>query len=154
MSLLVHNPDSMPPGRSVARGFAGVVRGRAACGGLLAFLIGCGGAEDRPARWSFIAPAIIEPSCATVSCHSAVAQRAGVVLDSKQTAYRTLTTRRFVVTCGDGAPATCLDTAAADSEIVVLMRGQGSQRMPPDFALPEADIRLIEKWISNGARND
>jgi len=122
--------------------------------GLLGFLFGCGGAENRPARWSFIAPAIIEPSCATVSCHSAVAQRAGVVLDSRETAYHTLTTRHFVVTCGADAAAACSDTAVATSEIVVLMRGQGSRRMPPDFALPEADIRLIEKWISNGAHND
>jgi hypothetical protein len=57
-----------------------------------------------------------------------------------------------VVTCG--GDATCLQTAAATSEMVALMRGQGSQRMPPDFALPEADIRLIEAWISNGAQND
>jgi hypothetical protein len=122
--------------------------------GVLLVLVGCGGAEDRPARWSFIAPAIIEPSCATVSCHSAVAQRAGVVLDSRETAYKTLTTRHFVVTCASDAGATCVENAAATSEIVVLMRGQGSRRMPPDFALPEADIRLIEKWISNGARDD
>lgn len=135
----MHNPASMPSPRL----------GTLAA---LALLYGCGGAEDRPARWSFIAPAIIEPSCATVSCHSAVAQRAGVVLDTRETGYETLTTRHFVITCrGD---ATCLQTAAADSEIIALMRGQGSQRMPPDFALPEADIRLIEAWISNGAQDD
>lgn len=122
--------------------------------GLLGFLLGCGGAENRPARWSFIAPAIIEPSCATASCHSAMAQRASVVLDSRDTAYETLTSRHFVVTCNDPAPPTCAQTAAATSEIIVLMRGQGSRRMPPDFALPEADIRLIETWISNGAKND
>jgi hypothetical protein len=59
-----------------------------------------------------------------------------------------------VVTCDGDASATCFETSAATSEIVVLMRGQGSRRMPPDFALPEADIRLIERWISNGAKND
>ena len=139
----MHNPGSMPSGTSVAR--LGTLT-------LLVVLGGCGGAENRPAKWSFIAPAIIEPSCATVSCHSAVAQRAGVVLDTRDSGYKTLTTRHFVVTCrGD---ATCLQTAAATSEIIVLMRGQGSQRMPPDFALPDADIRLIEAWISNGAQDD
>ncbi len=49
---------------------------------LVACLAGCGGADNRPAKWSYIAPAIIEPNCATVSCHSSVAQRAGVILDT------------------------------------------------------------------------
>ena len=144
----------MPPGTSVARWWGGIGRVSVASAGLLALATGCGGGDDRPARWSFIAPAIIEPSCATVSCHSAVAQRAGVVLDTKESAYKTLTTRHFVITCPSDAPATCPQTAVADSEILVLMRGQGSQRMPPDFALPEVDIRLIEAWISNGAGDD
>ncbi len=30
----------------------------------------------------------------------------------------------------------------------------GAPRMPPDFALPEADIELIEQWITNGANDD
>ena len=47
-----------------------------------------------------------------------------------------------------------MDSAAASSEILVLMRGQGSQRMPPDYALPESDIHLIQTWINNGAQND
>jgi hypothetical protein len=116
-------------------------------------LVGCGGVDNRPAKWSFIAPAIIEPNCATVSCHSAVAQRAGVILDTRETAYNTLTKRGFVVTCPSGS-STCTDMAAATSEILVLMRGQGSQRMPPDYALPESDIHLIQTWISNGAQDD
>jgi hypothetical protein len=137
----------MPPGKLVVRsscGFAWIV--------FLGILVGCGGAENRPAKWSFIAPAIIEPNCATVSCHSAVAQRAGVVLDTKETGYKILTERHFVITCrGD---ATCLQTAADSSEIISLMRGQGSQRMPPDGALPDADIQLIATWITNGAQDD
>ena len=128
------------------------VRGAGGLVILIALLGGCGGAENRPAKWSFIAPAIIEPNCATVSCHSAVAQRAGVILDTRDHAYDTLTKRGFVVTCSGNTA--CLDTAAATSEILVLMRGQGSQRMPPDFALPEPDIRLIETWINSGAQND
>ena len=118
-------------------------------------LVGCGGADNRPAKWSFIAPAIIEPNCATVSCHSAVAQRAGVILDTRETAYNTLTKRGFVVTCPPTVPnlMDCQNQAAATSEILSLMRGQGSQRMPPDYALPEADIQLIQTWISNGAQD-
>jgi hypothetical protein len=105
-------------------------------------LLGCGGADDRPAEWSYIAPAIIEPSCATVSCHSAVAQRAGVILETRDVAYHTLLDRFFVI---KGDPAA--------SEVVALLRARGSSRMPPDFALPEVDIQLIEKWISDGAAN-
>jgi hypothetical protein len=118
--------------------------------GAAAFITGCGGADDRPAKWSFIAPAIIEPNCATVSCHSSVAQRAGVILDSKARGYDILTSRGFVVRCQPGDTA-CQDVAADTSEIIVLMRGQGSPRMPPDFALPASDIDLIARWITNGA---
>ena len=122
---------------------------------LVACLAGCGGADNRPAKWSYIAPAIIEPNCATVSCHSAIAQRAGVILEPAQTAYNTLTVRKFVVTCTDpAAPPTCMDMAVGTSEILYLLRGQGSQRMPPDQALPEADIHLIQTWIADGAQND
>jgi hypothetical protein len=103
---------------------------------------GCGGADDRPPVWSFIAPAIIEPSCATASCHSAAAQRAGVVLDTRDTAYHSLVDRFYVI---KGDPGT--------SALVALMRAEGSRRMPPDLALPEADIALIVQWIASGAEN-
>jgi hypothetical protein len=122
---------------------------------LVASLAGCGAAtDDRPAKWSFIAPAIIEPNCATVSCHSAVAQRAGVILEPAQTAYATLTKRHFVVICPADATACTSDTAVATSEILSLLRAEGSQRMPPDQALPESDIHLIQNWIANGAPNN
>lgn len=104
---------------------------------------GCGGPDNRPARWSFIAPAIIEPSCATISCHSWVTDRAGVILEPDQTAYHTLVDRHFVI---PGAPDL--------SEVVSLLRAEGSPRMPPDFALPETDIALIAQWITNGANDD
>jgi hypothetical protein len=123
---------------------------------LVGCLAGCGGADNRPAKWSYIAPAIIEPNCATVSCHSSVAQRAGVILEPAQKAYDILTSRHFVVTCPSGADAgtTCMDMAVATSEILYLLRGQGSQRMPPDQALPEADVHLIQTWIANGAQDN
>ena len=112
--------------------------------------------ENRPAKWSYIAPAIIEPNCATVSCHSSVAQRAGVILEPAQKAYDILTGRHFVVTCPQSPDAgtTCMDMAVATSEILYLLRAQGSQRMPPDQALPEADIHLIQTWIADGALNN
>jgi len=107
-------------------------------------VVGCGGlTDDRPATWSFISPAITEPSCATVNCHSAIAQKAGVDLHDRAAGHATLVDRGFV------------DRTTPDASAVLhLMRGQGSLRMPPDEPLPEADIVLIRNWIANGANND
>jgi hypothetical protein len=110
----------------------------------LGLLGGCGSAADnRPAKWSYIAPAIIEPNCATASCHSEAAARAGVILTTRDKSYQTLIDRHFVIPGDPGL-----------SEVVSLMRAVGSRRMPPDLALPEADIQLIEQWIQLGAMND
>jgi hypothetical protein len=40
----------------------------------------------------------------------------------------------------------------AQSRVVNMLRAQSAPRMPPDRPLPEADIRLVERWILNGAR--
>jgi|SRR6478609_5125949 len=109
-----------------------------------AAVIGCGGTtDDRPAQWSFISATITEPSCATVGCHSNLARRGGVDLHDRATGFTDLTTRGFV------------DTAAPDaSPMILLMKGIGSIRMPPDQPLPYADIVLIQNWIADGAKND
>ena len=112
--------------------------------GLVLASVGCGaGAETRPAKWSYISPAIIQPSCATANCHSQLAQRSGVVLDSTYDGYDQLVNRHFVI---PGKP----DSSA----LIGLLRGQGSRRMPPDFPLPDVDIKLIEDWIMAGAMWD
>lgn len=105
-----------------------------------AAMIGCGSAtDDRPAKWSFISATITEPSCATVNCHSAIANRAAVDLHDRATGYSDLINRGFVIP-GD---------TTGSSALLWLMRGQGSLRMPPDAPLPEADITLIERWIAS-----
>jgi hypothetical protein len=106
---------------------------------------GCGSSTDnRPATFSYIWPAIIQPSCATASCHSKVAARAGVDLSDRETAYNTLTMRHFVLP-GD---------MTGQSEILNLMAATAVRRMPPDFMLPPADIDLIASWIAQGAHDD
>jgi hypothetical protein len=40
----------------------------------------------------------------------------------------------------------------SSSRVVNMMRARGATRMPPDRALPEADIALFERWILDGAR--
>lgn len=106
------------------------------------FLSGCGSDTDtRPVTWSFIYPAIIEPSCATASCHSNFTRRAGVNFGDSDEAFFQMVNRHFVA---PGFPE--------QSEVISLMRAQGARRMPPDFALPEADIQTVELWIKNGAK--
>src|SRR4051812_34874884 len=54
---------------------------------------GCGGDNDpRPTTWSYISTAILEPSCATANCHSAIATRAGVDLSTRAAGYISLVT--------------------------------------------------------------
>lgn len=104
-------------------------------------LVGCGSSADtRPAKWSFISPTIIQPSCATANCHSQLAPRSGVALDTTFEGYDQLVNRHFVKP-GD----------SEGSALIGLLRGQGSRRMPPDFPLPDVDIQLIADWIDADA---
>jgi hypothetical protein len=128
----MHNPPMIPRRRLVLVASA-------------AALIGCGGAtDDRPAKWSFISATITEPSCATVNCHSEIANRAGVDLHDRASGYRDLVTRGFVLPTSDPQA----------SALVHLLDGRGSIRMPPDAPLPEADVTLIERWIADGAQDN
>ena len=116
----------------------------AAAAALAVAVAGCNGdTDDRPARWSFISTTIVEPSCATVNCHSAVTHQGGVDLSARAIGYQSLVPTYFVF---PGNPQ--------DSPVVNLMNAVGSIRMPPDNPLPEADIRLIETWIADGAQNN
>lgn len=94
---------------------------------------------DRPATWTYLHPAIIAPSCATSSCHSARVETAGVALDDAREGYDDLLERRFVV---PGDPT---------STLLSLLEGDERGRMPPDAPLPAADIELIRAWIEAGA---
>jgi hypothetical protein len=105
---------------------------------------GCGSAtDDRPAKWSLISATIVEPSCATVSCHSAISVRGGVDLHAREIGYYTLVNGFYVI---PGHPES--------SALVSLMNAQGSLRMPPDVPLSTDDIDLIENWIAAGAPNN
>ena len=104
---------------------------------------GCGATDDRPATWSFVSATIVEPSCATVNCHSQVTQRAGLDLHAREIGYYTLKNGFYVI-----------PRDSADSSLTAVLNASGSLRMPPDNPLPSADIQLIEKWIDSGALND
>ncbi|MBA3459198.1 MAG: hypothetical protein H0T46_04500 [Deltaproteobacteria bacterium] len=79
------------------------------------------------------------PNCATSSCHSALAETAGLRLDDPDLAYDQLLARDFVV---PGDPS---------STLMSLLAGDERRRMPPDAPLPAADIELVRLWIEAGA---
>jgi hypothetical protein len=121
---------------------------------------GCGkSTDDRPATWSYVSTAILQPSCATANCHSALAQRASVDLSTRAAGYHSLVDRHFVIArdsvLGDaGTPVLTDDERVERSQVINLMHAQGNRRMPPDMPLPETDIQLVASWIRNGAAND
>jgi hypothetical protein len=152
----------MSPGRSVTR-FLGALVFAISLG---AFVAGCGTDvlnpqdDPRPPTWSYIYPAIIQPSCATASCHSDFTARSGVSLGYNDGAYYQLVCRHFVVGCMPNCPGEpaygpdCMTRAVDDSQLLHQLRADGAPRMPPDFALPDVDIRLISTWISLGAQEN
>ena len=113
---------------------------------------GCNGTtDDRPPTWSFISATIVEPSCATVNCHSAITHQGGVDLSAREIGYETLVGKN-----GAGGFQTfyVYPNYPQYSPVVNLMNAEGSIRMPPDNPLPQADIQLIESWIADGAPNN
>jgi hypothetical protein len=139
--------------------------------GALLLTTGCGDAIDhRPAAWEYISPAIIQPNCATTSCHSRAAAVAGLDFSTPEHGYTSLTALWVWIVDPNGTPengcrpygdefvcqrnhrplVTPFDPA--QSRLVHMLRAEGVARMPPDRPLPQADIALIEHWILNGAR--
>src|SRR5579863_10248535 len=108
---------------------------------------GCNGTtDDRPASLSFISVSLMEPSSATVNCHSKITHQGGVDLSAREIGWETL-----VGMNGDGGAQTYYVYPGYPqySPVVNLMNAEGSTRMPPDNPLPQADIQLIERWIAS-----
>jgi hypothetical protein len=99
--------------------------------------VACGSLEDkRPAKWSFIYATIIQPQCATVNCHSAIAKKKGFDLSERDVAF-----------CS-GFDMFLPKILKEDSD------AGAPTRMPPDAPLPAPDIELIEAWQAAGGVND
>ena len=129
---------------------------------------GCGTKDDRPAAWGYISPAIFQPACAASSCHSRGVAQSGVDFSDPDRGYASLTASWFVDPMGttdDGCEAweakgtvVCpgkpfvIAYDPGQSRLVSMLRARGAARMPPDRPLPEVDIRLVESWILDGAR--
>jgi hypothetical protein len=117
----------------------------------------CGGAEDdREATWSFISPVIVQQNCATSSCHNQASAVAGLDLSTVAHGYKSLLRLTLPVRGSQGEKARTLVVPynPDESRLVNMLRARGANRMPPDRPLPEADIRLVERWILAGAVND
>ena len=132
---------------------------------------GCSPVDNRPAEWAYISPAILQPNCATTSCHSPAAAVAGLDFSTPDNGYTSLT--QLAVYELDGGvlvPPECATRLAADpgqvvcdtrplvtaydpdgSRLVNMLLARDAPRMPPDRPLTMPDIQLIERWILNGA---
>jgi len=131
--------------------------------------LGCG-SPNRPAAWAYISPVIMQPNCASSSCHSPGVAAAGLDFSNPDVGYSSLTRlwvwivdpskqgapgceqRQGTTVCEE--PFRPLITAydPAQSRLIDLLRGRSAPRMPPDRPLDEADIELVENWILNGAK--
>ncbi len=129
----------------------------------VATALGCGGVDDeRDPVWGYISPMIIQPNCATSSCHSKGAAVAGLDLSTAAAGWdslRKLHLPEYRVQPSDPQPPPLprplvTPSNPEQSRVVNMLRASGARRMPPDRPLPEADIRLIERWILNGALDD
>jgi len=121
-----------------------------------AVALGCGDDTDgRPAVWSYVSPAIIQPNCATSSCHSQGVAAAGLDLSSIDKGHTSLTKLTVTRSTAQSPRPMVLPFNPEESRMLHMLRATGSSnRMPPDRALAAADIELIEKWILNGATKD
>lgn len=123
---------------------------------IAAALVACAPLDERPAAWSYVYPAVLEPACATAGCHSAPTALAGLDLSTATGAYTYLTGRICGDPIGPGSPPrNYVDPGSPEySTLVYQLRGIGRDRMPPDLPLPEGEIQLVERWIRDGAACD
>ncbi len=113
----------------------------------------CDAADDRPASWGYLHPAVIAPACATAGCHSQLAAQAGLDLSTRTGAYTVLTGR----ICGEpprpeDPPGNYVFAGSPEhSSLMYRLRGDNVRVMPPDQPLADVEIELVERWILEGA---
>jgi hypothetical protein len=122
---------------------------------LIVLLSACVGAEERPASWSYVHAAILQPACTNAGCHSKLSALAGVDLSDREGAYTILTGH----VCGDlppgSAPRNYVTPGSAEySTLIHQLRGSDRNIMPPDSPLPAVEVELVARWIDLGARCD
>jgi hypothetical protein len=116
----------------------------------------CGSEEDlRDPVWGYISPAIIQPNCATSSCHSKAVAAAGLDLSTPEAGHDSLLNLKLAPRGGAEPPrAMVLPGNPGESRVMHMLRAEGARRMPPDRPLAGADVDLVERWILFGAKKD
>jgi hypothetical protein len=123
--------------------------------------------DDRPPSWDYISPVIMQPNCATASCHSRAAAVAGLDFSDPQRGYTSLMKLKVWVVDPSGTTGCRTINGSIvcqkdfrplvtpynpeQSRLINMMRARGADRMPPDRPLTEADIDLVARWIRDGA---
>ena len=118
---------------------------------VLCVVAGCAGIEDRPASWSYVHAAIVQPTCARGDCHSRLTKEHGFDFSSRE---ETFAVWRGVSCTGepvDGEPSGLVTPHDPNSNVLTLVRHEGPIKMPPDQPLPAIEVELIERWIMIGA---
>jgi hypothetical protein len=105
---------------------------------------GCGtGPDTRPETAAYVVEAILVPYCGRGGCHSSETRAHNLAFDTIDGALAAMKTQQrgqqMVV---PGSPMT--------SRIVTVL-SDPQRVMPPDVALPQTDIDLISRWVSDGA---
>jgi hypothetical protein len=124
---------------------------------LLVGVIGCGdGQDERWPLWSYVSPALFQPSCATSSCHSDATAAAGLNFSTVKDGYASLTDLKLPQRGKEIIYPRPLVTPfdPDQSRLINVLRGNNVRRMPPDRPFSELDIQLVEEWILRGAKND
>ena len=104
----------------------------------------CGSEPDtRPETAAYVIEAILAPRCGSAACHSSdtrVHDYAFDTIPAALTAMKNSSRGRTLVVPGD----------PLSSRLVTVLTDT-SAPMPPDSPLPQADIDLITKWVTDGA---
>ncbi len=109
--------------------------------GSLSVAVGSAVAEGGGAWFLQKVAPILEKNCAGCHSHGAGKSKAGLMLDS----------RKAMLKGGDSGPAMVVGDGGG-SRMVLRMRAVGSEeQMPPDHALAEEEIAVVERWITGGA---
>jgi hypothetical protein len=117
----------------------------------------CGGEEDvRDPVWGYISAAIVQPNCATSSCHSKASAVSGLNLSTAHDGWVSLRQLNQAPMSTGTMPKRMmvLPYNPTESRMVHMLRADGARRMPPDRPLAVGDIELIERWILEGAQEN
>jgi hypothetical protein len=123
--------------------------------GIAVLLAACVEADSRPAQWSYVHAAIVQPACTNAGCHSKLTAIAGLDLSDREGAYNILTGH----VCGElpqgAAPRNFITPGSAEySTLIHQLRGENRNIMPPDSPLPAVEIEIVARWIDRGAECD